>query len=718
MGYPLRYNTASQEVPLGYFLDSTDGNTEETGLTIANTDIKLHKAGATTLANKNSGGGTHISNGIYYATLDATDTNTLGAMVIFCHVSGALAVRLECEVLAQPVYDALYGSGNLPSDVLAISGDSTAADNLESYCDGTTPIPANATQISGDATAADNCEAAFDGTGYAGGTIKPKVDLETIKTQAVTCAAGVTVLASVGTALTSTAQTGDAFARLGAPVGASMSADVAAVKSDTAAVLADTGTDGVVVAAASKTGYALSAAGIQAIWDALTSALTTVGSIGKKLADWTILTAAAAADAVWDEAVADHSGAGSTGLALSSASAPTAAAVADAVWDEAISGHLGAGSTGAALNAAGSAGDPWSTAIPGSYGSGTAGKILGDNINATISSRSSHSAADVWAVGTRTLTSFGTLVSDIWANATRSLTDKAGFALSSAGVQAIWDALTSALTAVGSIGKKLADWTIGTTQTGDVGSLITTVGAAGAGLTSIPNPAGVTTLLSRVPDTISLAAINAEVDTALNTAIPGSPTANSINERVKAIDDKLPSGSIGDATAASQTTIAGYLDTEVAAILAAVDTEVAAIKAKTDNLPASPAAVGSQMDLVNAPNATAVTAIQAGLSTLTAAQVNSEVDTALADVNLDHLAGTATGIPSVPAGTFLDQIMDDGTATFDRTTDSLQALADSGGVGGGITVEQIADAVWDESASGHVSSGTFGKLLSFIKALL
>ena len=34
-----------------------------------------------------------------------------------------------------------------------------------------------------------------------------------------------------------------------------------------------------------KTGYALSAAGIQAVWDALTSALTTAGSIGKLLVD-------------------------------------------------------------------------------------------------------------------------------------------------------------------------------------------------------------------------------------------------------------------------------------------------------------------------------------------------------------------------------------------------------------------------------------------------
>ena len=109
----LRQSTASQEVPLGYFLDSTDGNTEETALTIANTDIKLWKAGATTLASKNSGGATHISNGVYYAVLDATDTNTLGSLIVFCHVAGALAVKVECVVLAANIYDSLIGGGDL-----------------------------------------------------------------------------------------------------------------------------------------------------------------------------------------------------------------------------------------------------------------------------------------------------------------------------------------------------------------------------------------------------------------------------------------------------------------------------------------------------------------------------------------------------------------------------------------------------------------------------
>ena len=103
----LRQSTASQEVLLGPAIDDTDFKTPKTGLTIANTDIKVWKAGATTLANKNSGGATHISNGIYYAVLDSTDTNTLGPLVIFCHPTGALPVRVECEVLPANVYEAL-----------------------------------------------------------------------------------------------------------------------------------------------------------------------------------------------------------------------------------------------------------------------------------------------------------------------------------------------------------------------------------------------------------------------------------------------------------------------------------------------------------------------------------------------------------------------------------------------------------------------------------
>lgn len=123
----LRQSTASQEISLGQFLDSTDGNTEEDGLTIANTDIKLRKGGATTLASKNSGGATNISNGVYYATLDATDTNTLGLLEVYVHVAGALATKSSYIILPATSYDALVTNGLNNLGGTAQTADHTAA---------------------------------------------------------------------------------------------------------------------------------------------------------------------------------------------------------------------------------------------------------------------------------------------------------------------------------------------------------------------------------------------------------------------------------------------------------------------------------------------------------------------------------------------------------------------------------------------------------------
>jgi hypothetical protein len=40
-------------------------------------------------------------------------------------------VSHEFEILSQEVYDAKYGTANLPANIKAISGDAGAADNLE-----------------------------------------------------------------------------------------------------------------------------------------------------------------------------------------------------------------------------------------------------------------------------------------------------------------------------------------------------------------------------------------------------------------------------------------------------------------------------------------------------------------------------------------------------------------------------------------------------------
>lgn len=109
----LKQSTASQEISLGCFVSSTDGDTERAGLTIANTDIKLWKNGATTLASKNSGGATVISNGVYSAVLDATDTSTLGSLDIYVHVATALPIKVMCVVIRAEEYDRMFGANNL-----------------------------------------------------------------------------------------------------------------------------------------------------------------------------------------------------------------------------------------------------------------------------------------------------------------------------------------------------------------------------------------------------------------------------------------------------------------------------------------------------------------------------------------------------------------------------------------------------------------------------
>lgn len=123
--------------------------------------------------------------------------------------------------------------------------------------------------------------------------------------------------------------------------------------------------------------------------------------------------------------------------------------------------------------------------------------------------------------------------------------------------------------------------------------------------------------------------------------------------------------------------------------------------------------------------------IRAGLSTLTSAQVNTEVDTALADINLDHLVKIAVDTDfatTVHSDSIIGQIAHNGIGTdggFDRTTDSLEAIRDRGD-NSWITATvppipsaaSIADAVYDEARTGHNTSGTFGETLTSLNARL
>lgn len=77
----------------------------------------------------------------------------------------------------------------------------------------------------------------------AGFSTHTAADVWAVATRTLTSAANIT-----STGGTTVPQTGDSFARLGAPAGTSVSADIAAIKSDSTAILDDTGTSGVIVA--------------------------------------------------------------------------------------------------------------------------------------------------------------------------------------------------------------------------------------------------------------------------------------------------------------------------------------------------------------------------------------------------------------------------------------------------------------------------------------
>lgn len=114
----LKQSTATQAVLIGPFIDDTDGKTAETGLTIANTDIRLSANGGN-MFSKTSGGGTHDEAGWYTITLDATDTATVGRLQISTDVSGALPTWAEFQIVEEDAYEWLLASGAAPDTQVA-----------------------------------------------------------------------------------------------------------------------------------------------------------------------------------------------------------------------------------------------------------------------------------------------------------------------------------------------------------------------------------------------------------------------------------------------------------------------------------------------------------------------------------------------------------------------------------------------------------------------
>lgn len=109
--------STSVDVPIGPFVDQTDGFTPETALTLTQPDIRLKKNGAA-WAQKNAAQTlSHEENGYYEVTLDATDTNTLGLLRLAVNESGALPIFEDFLVVPANIWDSFFSTDFLQVDL-------------------------------------------------------------------------------------------------------------------------------------------------------------------------------------------------------------------------------------------------------------------------------------------------------------------------------------------------------------------------------------------------------------------------------------------------------------------------------------------------------------------------------------------------------------------------------------------------------------------------
>ncbi len=109
---PVKLSTA-RTIVLGPFVDSTDGVTPKTALTIAQADIRLSVNGGAFAQTHNATGGTHMENGHYSIPLDTTDTGTVGILRVAVYKSGALPCWLDCAVMSTNAFDSFISDSGV-----------------------------------------------------------------------------------------------------------------------------------------------------------------------------------------------------------------------------------------------------------------------------------------------------------------------------------------------------------------------------------------------------------------------------------------------------------------------------------------------------------------------------------------------------------------------------------------------------------------------------
>lgn len=216
----------------------------------------------------------------------------------------------------------------------------------------------------------------------------------------------------------------------------------------------------------------------------------------------------------------------------------------------------------------------------------------------------------------------------------------------------------------------------------------------------ISDSSGVTTLLSRIQEEIDLTPGGAVTVATVN--------ANAIDADSFAadVDAEILSYIVNDATLIDASALNTATATSIPAIVTSTGTTLVE---QIEDLQGT-------ADSILIDTGTTIPAQITALNNLSAAQVNTEVDTALSDIHLDHLLATTYDPASKPgaADALFNELIENNGGVSRYTTNALENAPS----GSGTSAEAIADAVWDELQSGHTGSGTFGIIASEIADIL
>ena len=172
----LKQSTAIK-VPLGPMVDATDGSTLETGITYTGSEVVLIKNDAAAVVNV--GGNTfssHLGGGLYNISLTASDTDTLGLLSIVAADTAHRPVRADFMVVPANVFDSIISG----TDYLDVNTHQVNANAASGLLTSSTLLRADMVAISGTTAPADNLEDAA--TTITKGTVQSGSSTTNIKT--------------------------------------------------------------------------------------------------------------------------------------------------------------------------------------------------------------------------------------------------------------------------------------------------------------------------------------------------------------------------------------------------------------------------------------------------------------------------------------------------------------------------------------------------------